>query len=72
MFNKEHMNKIKLLPSEIESITEVISTNTIVSQITLEADNSSGIGQHITMSWEGDYNGIPTMFTVCITDEGYW
>jgi hypothetical protein len=66
------MNKIKLLPSEIDRIMDVINTNNIVSQITLDCDNCAGIGQHITMSWEGDYNGIPTTFTVCITNERHW
>jgi len=66
------MNKITLLPSLIDKINDVIVANDIVSEITLEQDNSSGIDSITTMSWYTEHNGYHTKMTVEITGVKDW
>lgn len=66
------MNKVKLLPMHIDRIMDVIQTNDIVSQITLDQSDNCGIGTVTTMSWETDYNGYHTKMIVVIEDEKDW
>ena len=64
---------MKLLPMHIDRIMDVIQTNDIVSQITLEQSATYvGVGTMTTMSWETDYNGYHTKMTVVIEDEKDW
>lgn len=63
---------MKLLPTHIDRIMDVIQTNDIVSQITFEQSDNCGIGTVTTMSWETDYNGYHTKMTVEITGVEDW
>jgi len=66
------MNKVTLLPSFIDRINDVIQSNNIVSEVTLEQDSSSGIGNITTMSWDTEHNGYHTKMTVEIIGVKDW
>lgn len=65
------MSKVTLNPSYIDRIHDIIYANDIVCGITLEQE-SFGIGNVVTMSWETMHNGYETTMTVVITDEKDW
>lgn len=66
------MAKVMLLPRDVEKINEIVQLSNIVSVITVECVNSSGIGVTTTMSWDTEYNGLNTRMTVNIVDESSW
>lgn len=67
------MSKIvKLLPTFIDRINDIILANDIVSEITLEEEDGGGIGKIVTMSWCTEHNGYATKMTVAVIDEKDW
>lgn len=64
--------KVKLLPSNFDFIQKVIVDHNIVTEITLEQSESSGIGSLITMSWEDSFYDRRVQMTVEISGVDRW
>lgn len=64
--------KVKLLPSDFDFIQQVIADHNIVTQITLEQSESSGVGNIITMSWEDCFYDRAVQMTVEISGVNRW
>jgi hypothetical protein len=66
------MNKIILSRQELIDIQKFVDTFPNAPRVTIECDDSSGIGTILTASVDVPISNYDTTVTVSITDESNW